>query len=91
MGEGCDFRKPWYVRVDGRGIRLGRFVHVVGWVTLTAFSLECVIKIVAQGARPARYFTHADDGGFNCFDFTVVAISWALMGSAAGEIVAVCR
>ena len=44
MGEGCDFEKPWYVRVDGPGIRLGRFVQVVGsWgrpVELCTFSTE---------------------------------------------------
>lgn len=30
IGEGWDIKKPWYVRVDGREIRLGRFVHIVG-------------------------------------------------------------
>jgi len=44
LGEGCDFKKPWYIRVDGPGIRLGRFVHVVGaWgrpVELCTFSTE---------------------------------------------------
>ena len=44
MGEGCDFRKPWYVRVAGTGIRLGRFVHVVAsWgrpVEICTFSTE---------------------------------------------------
>ena len=29
LGEGSQFRKPWYVRLDGPGIRLGEFVHVV--------------------------------------------------------------
>lgn len=28
MGEGCQFRNPWYVRFDGPGIEMGRFVHV---------------------------------------------------------------
>ncbi len=42
VGEGWDFKKPWYVRIAGPGIRLGRFVHVVGaWgrpVELCTFS-----------------------------------------------------
>lgn len=42
VGEGWDFKKPWYIRVDGPGICLGRFVHLVGaWgrpVELCTFS-----------------------------------------------------
>ena len=44
MGEGCEFQKPWYVRIDGTGIEFGRFVHVSGsWgrpIELCTFATE---------------------------------------------------
>ncbi len=44
MGEGCEVKKPWYVRIDGPGIRMGRFVHLsASWgrpIELCTFSTE---------------------------------------------------
>lgn len=42
VGEGFDVRQPWYVRFDGPGIAMGRFVHIsASWgrpVELCTFS-----------------------------------------------------
>lgn len=44
MGEGCDFKKPWYIRIDGPGIDFGRFVHLsASWgrpIELCTFSTD---------------------------------------------------
>jgi hypothetical protein len=45
--------------------------------TLTAFTIEVVLKLVAQREHPTRYFTDKEEGTFNCFDFGVVFVSLA--------------
>ena len=71
------------------GVRL--FLDVVGYVTLAVFTVEVVVKIVARGDAPAGFFTDPAEGAFNSFDFAVVAVSYAMLGSGDGGIVAVCR
>ena len=66
------------------------FLDVVGYVTLAVFTIEVVVKIIACGARRAPS-SRPGEGAFNSFDFAVVAISYAMLGSGDGGIVAVCR
>jgi len=40
------------------------FVDVTGLFTMVVFTLECVCKLVAEGYRPDRYFTDAENGAF---------------------------
>ncbi|QFT53360.1 ion transporter [Microbulbifer sp. THAF38] len=49
----------------------GTTLGVVNQLVLIAFILEAAIKIASQGSRPWRYFA----SGWNCFDFTIIALS----------------
>jgi hypothetical protein len=54
---------------------------VVASFTTAVFTMECVLKIVAEGKRPDRYFTDPQNGAFNCFDLCVsflFSIFWAI-------------
>lgn len=63
-------------------------VDVVTVVTFYVFILEAVLKIVAYGPHPLRYFTAPKgEGWFNCFDFLLAFLSVALIGqNSAGAI-----
>jgi hypothetical protein len=66
------------------------FLDFVKWLSLCVFTAELLVKIVACGHRPDRFFTDPEDGNFNLFDFIIVALSFALMNER-GSIIAVCR
>ena len=68
-----------------------RFGAAVSWSTLTVFTLECALKIVACGADPWAYFLDAEDGSYNAFDFAIVVASWAFIESGSGEAIKVMR
>jgi len=57
------------------------FVSYTGLVTTIVFTVECVLKLVAEGEYWRRYFTDPDNGNFNCMDFGIVMMSFAFMGS----------
>ena len=78
---------------DGAAQRLVQFCEVTQTVTLVVFVLEVVFKILARGLHPLDYFRDKEDGSFNTFDFTVVALSVMFeigIGSDA-SIIAVAR
>lgn len=56
----------------------------INQLILGAFMLEAAIKIIAHGNRPWRYFGN----GWNCFDFTVIALS---LIPAAGPLATLAR
>ena len=65
------------------------FVSLTGIITIIIFTLECAVKIIAEGPEPLRYFTHPEDGYFNTFDFLLNAVglcTLALRGRSAGAI-----
>ena len=66
------------------------FLDFVKWLSLCVFTAELLVKIVACGPRPDRFFTDPEDGNFNLFDFIIVALSFAPMNQR-GSIIAVCR
>lgn len=56
----------------------GTYLQVVDIIILTVFTIEVVLKIVAEGFEPLRYF----HSGWNSFDFVIVVGSF-LPGSGS--------
>lgn len=52
-------------------------------VVLSVFILECVLKIMAEGLTPWRFFT-GKEMRWNCFDFGIIVMSLPIWGSALG-------
>eukprot|EP00638_Chattonella_subsalsa_P020096 CAMPEP_0117860898 /NCGR_PEP_ID=MMETSP0950-20121206/4059_1 /TAXON_ID=44440 /ORGANISM="Chattonella subsalsa, Strain CCMP2191" /LENGTH=768 /DNA_ID=CAMNT_0005711163 /DNA_START=165 /DNA_END=2467 /DNA_ORIENTATION=+ len=46
-------------------------VVVFDWIILTVFTLEVVVKVLAEGNKPWRYFT-GSERAWNTFDFSIV-------------------
>lgn len=67
--------------------RYGTLLHILDKVVLGVFVLEIVIKMVAEGARPWRYFSDA----WNIFDFVVVAFAFMPMGSQYATVLRLVR
>jgi voltage-gated sodium channel len=55
----------------------GGALHVLDRVILAIFVIEIVLKLVAEGRTPWRYFRDP----FNCFDFAIVAVSLLPLGA----------
>ncbi|GAA5445859.1 hypothetical protein Misp06_04065 [Microbulbifer sp. NBRC 101763] len=64
--------------------RFGALLGGINQLVLGAFILEALIKIAAHGSRPWRYFS----SGWNCFDFTIIALS---LIPAAGPLATLAR
>jgi hypothetical protein len=58
-------------------LQMGRFIHVVEYLTLVVFTLEVILKVVAKGSKPWQYLTEPEEGLFNCFDCLIVVLSLA--------------
>jgi hypothetical protein len=61
-------------------------LRAVNTTSLAVFTMECVLKLIAEGYNPARYFTDEKNGYFNCFDFIIVVLSYCFMGSDGSAI-----
>ena len=72
---------------------VGLFLDGTQAVSLTVFTAEVVVKVVACGEAPLMYFLDPDEGQFNTFDFAIVVFSlvFALDPSTDGSGVAVGR
>ena len=68
------------LETDGSDPEITRWVDAVALVTSVVFTVECALKIVAEGKKPHRYFFHPKEGYFNSFDFFVVVATFALWG-----------
>jgi len=75
--------------VDNPGIKM--FIDLTASVTFVVFTLECALKLVAESWHVERYFQDAENGAFNCFDFTIVAAGFAFLGSDSGGAVGALR
>lgn len=64
--------------------RFSGLLHGINQLILIAFMVEAVIKMAAHGNRPWRYFAN----GWNCFDFTIIALS---LIPAAGPLATLAR
>jgi hypothetical protein len=65
------------------------FTNIVSMITLAVFTLECLLKIMAEGFEPWVYFTDRENGNFNTFDFLIVTASYAFIDSAGGAVAAI--
>ena len=64
--------------------RFSGLLYGINQLILIAFMVEAVIKMAAHGNRPWRYFAN----GWNCFDFTIIALS---LIPAAGPLATLAR
>jgi hypothetical protein len=48
---------------------------VIGWIAQAIFTVEVMIKLVAEGRTPLHYFVDKENGSWNCLDFFVVSHS----------------
>jgi voltage-gated sodium channel len=71
---------------DGRDERISEAVNAVSLFTLAVFTLEVVLKVVAEAREPWRYLTDADNGSFNLFDLSIVVASYAFLGQGGGAV-----
>ena len=78
------------VSYDNPSPGLQTFLNVVNLESLVVFTWEACVKIISEGTQPWRYFTNSD-GGFNTFDFFVVIMSLAFLGSSNGSMIAGLR
>jgi voltage-gated sodium channel len=62
----------------------GPLLHWLNWIILGIFIVEIVVKVVAEGSKPWRYFYDA----WNVFDFLIVALCLLPFG---GSFVSVLR
>jgi voltage-gated sodium channel len=63
----------------------------VSTVTLTVFTLEVILKVIAEGLQPWHYFIDEDNGPFNTFDFLIVVASYALLGGSSAGALGILR
>jgi len=54
-------------------------IFLISLITLVVFTLEVVLKVVAEAREPWRYLTDLENRYFNIFDFSIVIASWAFM------------
>ncbi|KAH8092113.1 low voltage-gated calcium channel [Aureococcus anophagefferens] len=65
---------------------LQMFVTFVRYMSLFVFTGEMVVKILAEGTRPLRYWL-GPESSINTFDSSIVILSFALMGGGGGEAI----
>ena len=75
----------------GRAAWVTTVNSVVSITTLIVFTLECILKIVAEGYEPMKYFMDPANGFFNCFDFAIVVASYAFIGNSNGGAIGALR
>jgi voltage-gated sodium channel len=57
-------------------------VTAAGQAVLAVFTVEVVVKLVAEGLKPWHYFADA----WNCFDFVIVAACFVFMAPALASL-----
>jgi len=67
--------------------RFGHTLHMIDRIILWIFVAEAVIKILAEGKRPWRYFFN----GWNVFDFTIVAVCFMPFTGAWAPVLRLAR
>ena len=66
--------------------RMHFFVTFVKTASLVVFAGEMLVKIIAEGTRPLRYWT-GPESSINMFDSSIVVLSFALMGVSGGAAI----
>jgi hypothetical protein len=68
------------------------FLVTMDWIIWVAFAIECVLKTIACKFHPGRFYYDRNHGGmqgWNCFDETIVILSFPLV--SIGSFVMVLR
>jgi voltage-gated sodium channel len=63
------------------------FFIIADAIILAIFTVECALKLVAEGKRPQDYFKHA----WNVFDFVVVFACYMPFGGSAVAVLRLLR
>jgi voltage-gated sodium channel len=71
------------------GIQL--FIELTASLTFVVFSVECVLKLIAESWHVERYFQDPENGAFNSFDFLIVLAGFAFLGSDSGGAIGALR
>lgn len=72
---------------EGLVDRTGNLFNLLNEICLGIFTVEVVIRLVAYGGRPDRFFRR----GWNIFDFTVVAVSYLPFVQASATLLRLAR
>ena len=67
--------------------RHGAFLHLLDTAVLAVFTFEIVVKMVAEGRRPWRFFNDA----WNVFDFVIVVAAFLPIGSQYVTVLRLAR
>jgi hypothetical protein len=70
----------------GRDVWTSLLSGIVTDATLVVFTAECILKIIGEAYQPWRYFIDQEYGIFNCFDFTIVLLSYIVLEDGGGGI-----
>ena len=65
-------------------------VDAIDYTILAVFATECVVKIVAEGRAPHRFFV-GPERAWNCFDFVIVVACLPIWGLDGGGSVKLLR
>ena len=60
---------------DPSAVAMLDFIAACSYVFAVLFTIELVVKLVARYPAPLDFFLDNEEGGFNCFDFAIVAVS----------------
>lgn len=72
------------------------FVYILTLIVKAVFGVECILKIPTEGYTPWMYFVQIEFGPYNCFDFSLSALSIGLLfaessaGMLAGSVRPAC-
>lgn len=69
------------------GTGLGDTLLAIDWIILVLFTVEITLRLLAYGRRPWRFFLD----GWNVFDFVIVAVCWAPVGSHYAAVLRLAR
>lgn len=72
------------------GSQLARVSTIVNYVLLAVFTLEVILKMMAEGTRWWQFFM-GESWAWNIFDFTIVVTSLILLSSESGGTVSILR
>ncbi len=72
FSTGCDLQ---FLDVDPP-LWIAVMTYWVPQITMIVFTVECALKIIAEGTEPMRFFTHPENGYFNTFDAIIVVAGY---------------
>jgi uncharacterized membrane protein len=80
-----------FIICTDRGAWLEALIYYTVNYTRVLFTLEALLKIMAEGTEPWQYFYEPENGKFNCLYFVIVVLSWALISFPLSSSITVLR